>query len=211
MSDPIRAIRIVGRLAGCAAGAVLLAGLAAPGCQAQTPPAPTSYSVSEIFSAYVDGEILQIGRDGQKATVEQEIAPQGADIRGSHSRAYYDLAAGKSYTLDLIDPSKPCGPSSISGDWGDPFAVSADLAAEMAKYRAADVGTDSISGIMTKILDATTPQGEVRVWIEPATGLVMKWEVDAPHGPPKVMLLVTAFSITPPPPEDLAPPAKCAG
>lgn len=126
------------------------------------------------------------------------------------SRAYYDLNAGRSYTLDLIDPATPCGPSNFTGDWGDPFAMSADLTAQMARFHPRGAGAATMNGIATEVSVATTPDGEGTVWVEPKTGLIVKWVMTPPNGRPRTMIEVTSLSSTPPPPAALALPAKCA-
>ena len=128
----------------------------------------------------------------------------------AHTRAYYDLKAGLSYTLDLVDPTTPCGPSNYSGEWGDPFSMSADLIAQMAKFHPRDAGAATVNGFATKVSVATTPDGEGKVWVEPKTGLIVKWVMTPSSGPPRTMIEVTSFSLTPPSPAALALPTKCA-
>ena len=197
-------------LAFCLAAAALFAGLAPSVSNAQPAVAPTRYSVTEILFFVVPDQIMKIGRDGQSAIIEQSIPARADHPTGVHSRAYYDLKAGLSYTLDLIDRATPCGPSKVSGDWGDPFAMSADLIAQMAKFHPTNAGAATVNGIATEVSTATTPDGQAKVWVEPKTGLIVKWVMTPPNGPPRTMTEVTSFSQTPPSPAALALPTKCA-
>jgi hypothetical protein len=191
------------------AASALLTGFAPSVSRAQ-PAAPTRYSVSETLFLVVQGQIMRIGRDGQRAIIEQTIPPTTDSPTGVRSRAYYDIKAGLSYTLDLIDPATPCGPSNVSGDWGDPFVMSADLIGQMAKFHPTDAGAATVNGIATEASVAATPDGQGKVWVEPKTGLIVKWVMTPPNGPPRTMIEVTSFSLTPPSPAALALPLKCA-
>jgi hypothetical protein len=192
------------------AAAALLAGLAPAASSAQPAAAPTRFSVTETLFLVVPGQVMKIGRDGQSAIIEQTIPPSADSPAGLHTRAYYDLKARLSYTLDLIDPATPCGPSNFTGDWGDPFAMSADLTGQMAKLHPRDAGAATVNGIATEVFVATTPDGQGKAWVEPKTGLIVKWVMTPPKGPPRTMIEVTSFSLTPPSPAAVALPAKCA-
>ena len=197
-------------LAGGLAAAALLPGV--PSVSGAEPvAAPTRYSVTETLYLVVPGQVMKIGRDGGGAIIEQTLPPNADSPNGVHSRAYYDLKAGLSYTLDLIDPATPCGPSNFTGDWGDPFAMSAGLIAQMAQSHPTDAGPETVNGIATEVSTATTPDGQARLWVEPKTGLIVKWVMTPPNGPARTMIEVTALSLTPPTPEALALPGKCAG
>jgi hypothetical protein len=208
-------LAVVSPSAACAlavglATAALLAGFAPSVPRAQPAAAPTRFSVTETLFLVVPGQILKVGREGQSAIIEQTIPPRADNPTGVHSRAYYDLKAGLSHTLDLIDPATPCGPSNFTGDWGDPFAMSADLIAQMAKFHPTDAGAATVNGIGTEVSVAATPDGQGKVWVEPKTGLIVKWVMTPPNSPPRTMIEVTSFSLTPPSPAALALPTKCA-
>ncbi len=192
------------------AAAAVLAGFAPTVSAAQPAAAPTRYSVTETLFLVIPDQVLKIGRDGQSAIIEQTIPPRADNPTGLHSRAYYDLKAGVSYTLDLIDPATPCGPSNFSGDWGDPFAMSADLMAQMAKAHPTDAGAETVNGIATRVSVATSLDGQAKLWVEPKTGLIVKWVMTPPKGPSRTVIEVTSFNLTPPTPAALALPIKCA-
>jgi hypothetical protein len=192
------------------AGGALLAGFAPTVSASQPAAAPTRFSITETLFLLVPDQILKIGRNGQSAIIEQTIPPRTGNPTGVRSRAYYDLKAGVSYTLDLIDPAIPCGPSNVTGDWGDPFAMSADLIGQMAKFHPTDAGAATVNGIATEVSVATTPDGKGKLWVEPKTGLIVKWVMTPPNGPPRTMIEVTSFNLTAPSPAALALPTKCA-
>jgi hypothetical protein len=201
---------VVSALAVGLAAALLLTGLTPSASGAQPLVAPTRYSITETLSLLVPGQLVKIGRDGQSAIIEQTIAPRADNPAGQHTRAYFDLKAGRSYTLDLINAATPCGPSSFSGDWGDPFEMSAGLVAQMAQLHPTDAGAATVNGIATEASVAMTPDGQAKLWIEPKTGLIVKWIMTPPKGPPQTLIEVTSLSLTPPSPAALALPAKCS-
>jgi hypothetical protein len=198
------------RLAVGLAAASLLAGAAPSASGGQPPVAPDRFSVTETLFLVVPGQIMKIGRIGQRAVIEQTLPPRADNPSGVRTRAYYDLTAGLSYTLDLIDPASLCGPSKFTGDWGDPFTMSADLIGQMARFHPTAAGAATVNGIATKVSVAATPDGQAKVWVEPKTGLIVKWVMTPPNGPPRTMIEVTSLSSTPPPPATLALPTKCA-
>ncbi len=192
-----------------AALAAILPLLAPASLAAQPAAAPTRYTITETLALVVPGQVMTIGRDGDRAIAENRLPGRPDDPAGVHTRAYYDLKASLSYTLDLIDPATPCGPSNYTGDWGDPFAMSAGLLAEAAKSHPTRAGSEVVNGIATEVSQAATPDGVMRLWVEPKTGLLVKWVATPPNGPPKTMIEVTALSYTPPTAAALKLPAKC--
>jgi len=170
---------------------------------------PTQYSVVETASLFMARQTIMIYRDGDRAMMEQFAPTQSNGARPPHTRTYYDLKAGRSYTLDLDNPQTPCGPSSFAGEWGDPFADSARMSAEIANDKPIAVGGDTVGGIKTDVFSITTPKGSAKLWIEPKSGLVMKWDEAEPNGKPRTVIEVTQFRVGPPPPAMLTPPPTC--
>jgi hypothetical protein len=194
------------RLALAVAGIFVAASAAA----AQPAAAPTRYSITETVSLIVPNQSVKVDRDGDWAVLEQSVPPQTPGDPVMHTRSYYDLAKGLAYTVDLADPAMPCGGSRFSGDWGDPFAMSADFTAQAEKAHPTDAGAETIGGIPTKVITASTQGVDVKLWIEPKTGLIIRMDMKSPAGGPPTKLLVTAYSPTPPPPAAFALPAQCA-
>jgi hypothetical protein len=69
------------RSAGLAAAA-LLAGLAPSASRAQPAAAPTRYSLTETLFLVVEGQVMKIGRDGQRAIIEQTLPRTPTPRRG---------------------------------------------------------------------------------------------------------------------------------
>jgi hypothetical protein len=191
-----------------AALAALLLSLA-PASLAAEPVAPTRYTVSETLALIVPGQVIVTARDGDRAIIEMRGPPTADTPKGLFSRAYYDLKAQTSYTLDLQDPTTPCGLSTFKGDWGDPFTMSAGLVEQAGQYHPTPAGTEAVHAIATIVSQFNTPDGLQRIWVEPKTGLLVKWVITPPNGPPKTMIEVTSLSFTPPTADALKLPAKC--
>ncbi len=88
--------------------------------------------------------------------------------------------------------------------------MSADLMAQMAKAHPTDAGAETVNGIATRVSVATSLDGQAKLWVEPKTGLIVKWVMTPPKGPSRTVIEVTSFNLTPPTPAALALPIKCA-
>ena len=90
-------------------------------------------------------------RLGSKALVEQNSTP--AEVAGvSHTvqlRTIYDLDKKESYSWDPLNNSATCVMGSYDKGWGDPFAGAGDLIKKGAKQ----VGTETMDGFQTRILE----------------------------------------------------------
>jgi hypothetical protein len=180
-----------------------LAGVATPSLLAQYAKAPDTYSVTEVNSMFGPGSTLEISRDGNWAVVDRSYPREGSP-NGSHTREIYNLQAGTTYSLDLNQTAAQCGAGHFSGDWGDPFAMTA----EVAKLNPKDAGTDTVNGIPAKVLQAVIPgqSAPAKVWVEGKYGLVLKLEMDG-----KTVVEVKKVSFAKPPASVLALPAACRG
>jgi hypothetical protein len=85
------------------------------------------------------------------ATMEQR-SREGMP-KGYHTRTFYDIPAGKSYTQDLLQPGGPCSGANFSGDWGDPFAMTAQVNAAAAKKPPKDLGPGTVNGMAAKVME----------------------------------------------------------
>lgn len=176
-----------------------LAALAAPLLHAQYAAPPSAYTVTEVDGTMGAPVTMKIYRDGSRAVIERESPSQSAGGKAGAMRSFYDLEKHQGNSWSLSDPAPACGSSRFSGDWGDPFAASAEVHSQLAGAHPVDAGTATIGGISARIVEAAIPQGKARVWIEPRYGLVLKLEFTAPAGPPKTLTEVTQVSLTPPP------------
>lgn len=189
---------------------MLLASFGAQDLWAQYAKAPEAYSMTETNFMMGPGVASQIYRDGSKAVVDQNYGPREGSPKGYHTRTLYDLHTQQSYTWNVTDASVPCGAGTFSGDWGDPFASSAEMNAELAKQHPGEAGTETLNGIATKVLEAAIPDSKVKLWVEEKYGLVIKWEMTGKNGQTQTMLEVKQLSFAKPPASIFALPAACA-
>src|SRR5215471_1427294 len=186
----------------------LLSSLAVPKGGAQSAP-PDAYSVTEVNAMMGAPVNLQIYRDGAKALVDQSFSGQGS-AKGSHTRTLYDLSAKTSLTWDLINTNAPCGVATFSGDWGDPFATSAGLNADLAKQHPTQVGSATLNGIPTKVLEAGTADGKAKLWVDDKFGLIIRWMMMGKDGQPQAMIEVKKLDLSKPPASVFTFPPACA-
>jgi hypothetical protein len=153
---------------------------------------------------------VHVYRNGAKAMLDSESAASAAMPNAIHTRALYDLNTQQSLSWDLADSSIPCGKSNFSGGWGDPFAASADLLNDLNKQNPKQMGTETVLGFSARILEASGPDGTIRVWIDTKTGLVLKALSIPASGAPQTIIEVLSVSYAPPPDSVFAVPAVCA-
>jgi len=150
--------------------------------------------------------------DGSKVLVDESYSPDPAFPKGRHTRTLYDLQAHTSYAADLIDAANPCTTGTVSGEWGDPFATSAEFRDQLAKMNPHQVGAETVNGFATKVMEAVEPttKSKYKIWMEPQYGMVVKIEGAGPDG--KVMIAgeVKRLSVGKPNAAVFAMPAACA-
>jgi hypothetical protein len=155
--------------------------------------APTAYTVVQVNGMFGQPTEQTIYRDGSKALVQQK-----------NTRTLYNLQSGITQSWDVTQGS--CSNGRFSGDWGDPFAMSA----EVAKQNAKETGVETISGIPTKVLEASAPGAKLKIWQDPKTGLVIRAQMTPPNGAAQTVIDVTQFKIGAPAASVFALPASCA-
>jgi hypothetical protein len=185
----------------------LLALLAAPLLNAQYAAPPTAYTITQIDSTA--GATIRIYRDGSKALLDRETPSQTPGGTATHIRSFYNLEKHEGNAWDAAAANPPCSSSRFSGDWGDPFAASAALHTELAGAHLVDAGTAAIAGMTAKIVDADTPQGKARVWLEPKYGLILRLEFTPTGAPTQTMVEVKSVSLAAPPASIFVLPASC--
>jgi hypothetical protein len=196
-------------VANCVASAVLLTACA-PALQAQTAPSPTVYSLTETNAMFGPVMTVKIYRNGSKAVLDSQSAASATMPKAIHTSALYDLNTQQSLSWDLNDSSIPCGKSNFSGSWGDPFADSASLLADIYKENPKQVGTTTVLGFSAKVLEVSSPDGTMRVWVDTKYGLLLKAQSIPPNGAPRTIIEVTKVSFTAPSASLFAVPANCA-
>src|SRR6185437_6806392 len=120
--------------------------------------APTAYTVVQTNSMMGAPVTMTIMRDGSKVVIDQNGA-----------RQWFDLDSHRNWTVSLKDTSGPCSVGRWSGDWGDPFAGSADLAKQGLK----ETGAETINGVPARIIEGGAPPNVGKGWLDPKTGLLM--------------------------------------
>ena len=127
--------------------------------------APTSYAITEDVSGGGSGATTTIYRSGSKALMVSNTPAQGA-TPASRTFSLYDLAKGINYTWNPDDTAVPCSAGTFSGDWGDPFAGTAELEGDIAKGDLKPAGSETINGIATQVYAGTTQGANVKAWID---------------------------------------------
>jgi hypothetical protein len=174
----------------------LLTAIAAPVLLAQTTPA--SYTVSQINSMAGAPITQLIYHNGSKTMIETD---------SSHARTLYDLETHRNFTWYTADPST-CSGGTFSGDWGDPFKMSAELISQIKNGK--PLGNETVNGVPTKVVEAIQDGNTVKAWIEPKSGLLMKAQLAAGSEPPKVLIEVKQFTPAAPAASVFVLPAGCA-
>jgi hypothetical protein len=194
-------------LTGCA----ILAFVASPELIAQYAKAPDTYSVTEVNNMFAEGMTMVITRDGTRAVVDQSYPPREGSPKGYHTRTFYDIQAGQSFTQDLSQPGGACSAANFSGDWGDPFAMTAEINKNAAKKPPKDLGPGTVNGMPAKVMEMSvegmpTP---AKVWVDAKYGLVLKLDMAMPGKPQATMIEVKKVSFAKPAAGALAQPASC--
>ncbi len=200
---------VLKRIEFCAAVVVLLAG-SVSGLRSQTANLPTRYTVTENNAMFGSTITMTIYRNGSKALIDSHSGVDWTGSKPMHIHALYDLNTQQTLTWDLVDSSIPCGSSTFSGSWGDPFADSASLLDDVYKQNPIQVGTETVHGMTAKVLEADDSTGKTKVWVDTRTGLLLKARLTPPGGAPRTLIEVTEVSYSAPPASLFTVPANCA-
>jgi len=150
---------------------------------------------------------MKVYRDGSKAVIDNTFKSGP----GGRVRSYYDLQTKRTASWDLDDPAPQCSVGGFGGDWGDPFAMSADLNRQLSEEHSTPAGSETVNGMATRIFESANPGGggKLRVWVDAKYGLMLKLQT-AGAGPPQTMLEIKEVSFAKPPASLFAIPAGCA-
>jgi hypothetical protein len=175
---------------------------------AQTP--PSAYTITQPIVGS-DGATAIIYRSGSQVAMEyiHPNVPNGTP--GHHSFSLYDLTTGVSHTWDPAIAPPSCSVGKFSGDWGDPFGMTAELTAGIAKGEFKPSGVETLAGISTKVYVNTSPQGTVKVWFDVKDNLVLRAQVTSANAAPQNLVDISKVSFAPPPASLFVLPAYCAG
>jgi hypothetical protein len=172
------------------------------GC-AQTAKAPEAYSVTEVNTMMGPSMTMKIDRDGAHAVVEATITPQPG-AAPSTTRTYYDLQNHKNYTLSLSDAAAVCSRGDFSGDWGDPFEMSAALMKELAPKHPREIGAETLNGFATTVMETDAGPDQAKFWLDTNSGLAVKVQKGS-----QTIVEIKRLSLDKPPAALFAVPAKC--
>jgi hypothetical protein len=187
-------------------GLLLAACLVAPQARAQAGRMPEAYSVAEFNSMLGQGAVMRVFRDGARAMIDISGAQVAGGALAFHTRAYYDLELHRVYTLNMNRSESACSVGNFSGDWGDPFEMSAAILDDLAAQNAQLTGTETVNGFATKVITAgAAGQRQAKVWVDPASGLIIKAQFGA-----IIAIDVKQLSLARPPAQLLVLPPTCA-
>ena len=175
---------------------------------AQAPP-PTAYTITSALAG-PDPGTMTVYRSGSMALTELNHPAKADGTPANRSLTLYDLKAMTSFSWDPAATSAECSAGTFSGDWGDPFAMTAELSASIAKGDLKPTGSETLSGIPTKVYAGTTQGNGLKAWLDEKDGLVIRAMLGAPGAPPMTLADVRKVSFTPPPSSLFALPAGCA-
>ena len=195
----------------------VISGWGLPRSQAQGP-APQTYSLTED-PGWGAGEphVVKLSRDGAKEVVEQIIPPgPGGPAREFRAHTLYDFQAHKMYYKILSDPSVPCSVQHYTdpaAPWEfDVISGSDALMKEITgpKGQTKQVGTETLNGVATKVMEVTSADGKSKVWIAQKGGFPVKIVHTGADGKVVTFLEVKQLSFAKPPASAFTPPQGCA-
>jgi len=166
-----------------------------------TPLFAQTYTIVENNSMFGQPMTMTVYRNGTKAVVENVVGAQ-------HTRSLYDLAAHTQQSWDASAASPLCSNGTF-GDWGDPYAMAADLMGEMTKQHGQKSGSDVINNVPVDVYEAAISGGKAKVWFDAKSKLVMRMQMAEAGAPLKTVLEVTKVTMTPPPASLFVVPASC--
>jgi hypothetical protein len=178
-----------------------------PLLRAQTP--PTAYTITQGIAGD-SGAIMTVYRSGAQAVIEYIHSNKPDGTPGHRSLSFYDLKAGVSHTWDPAITPPSCSVGKFSGDWGDPYEASTELAAGIAKGDLKPAGNETLHGIPTKVYTGLSEGMNIKVWLDEKDNLVIKAAFGAPGSPMTTMVDISKVSIAPPPASLFTMPAYCA-
>lgn len=171
---------------------------------------PTAYTVTEAVVGGTPGTTNTIRRSGSKA-VSEVVQPAQGGTPASRTLTLYDLTAGTTVSWNPGATPPACSSGKFSGDWGDPFAMIADVNASVAKGELKPAGAETVDGIAAKIYAGSSPQATMKVWVDVKDGLVLRADMSAPGQAPMRVVDIKSVTLSAPAPAAFAVPAACAG
>jgi hypothetical protein len=180
--------------------AALVAVVGSARVRAQFATAPTTYTVTETNAMMGSPETMTTYRNGSKAVVD--ITHPG---QPGGTRTLYDLQAHTARSWSVPDSSGGCSGATFSGDWGDPFAGSTDMAAQLAKQNAKALGPETVNGFATTMYEVSAGGQSMKAWVDTKYGFVVKLQ----SGQGATLVEVKSLSVDAPAASLFAVPATC--
>jgi hypothetical protein len=173
---------------------------------AQTP--PTNYTIIEGINGQAAGPITTIYRSGSKVLQEFNQPAQGG-TPASRTLTLIDLSAHTSWTWSPAASPVSCNSATVSGGWGDPFDLTGELSADIAKGDLKPAGTETLAGVSTAVYSGNTGGTDVKVWLDQKDGLVVR-AIASGGGQSMTLADVRRVIIGAPAPAHFVLPAACA-
>ena len=170
----------------------------------------TSYTITQANAGGAAGATTTVYRSGSKVLMEMAQSAQNGSP-ATRSLTLYDLNTGTSWSWDPAASSPECSSGKFSGDWGDPFAMTAELNAGIAKGDLKPAGTETVAGVPTEIYAGSSGQTSIKAWLDGKDGLVMRAQMSGPGSPAVTLVDIRKVSFAAPSPSLFALPAACAG
>jgi hypothetical protein len=178
--------------------------------QAQSAP-PTSYAITENVAGGAPGASTTIYRSEPMVLMESNLPAQGA-TPATRTRTLYNLKAGTNVSWDPNAKPAACGGAgTFSGDWGDPFGMTADVTSGIAKGELKPAGTETVAGVSTQVYSGTNGGSAIKAWLDAKDGLVIRATASMPNGSSMNVADITKVQIGPQPASLFVLPAVCAG
>ena len=174
---------------------------------AQAPP-PTAYTITSALAGPEPGT-MTVYRNGSMALTELNHPAGPNSTPATRSLTLYDLKAMTSLSWDPGTRPASCSAGTFSGDWGDPFAMTAELNASIAKGDLKPSGSETLNGIATRVY-AGGAGNTLKAWFDEKDRLVIRAVISAPGAAPMTMVDVRKVSFVAPPAATFALPAGCA-
>src|ERR1035438_6882800 len=113
----------------------------------QAPP-PTAYTITSALAGPEPGT-MTVYRNGSMALIELNHPAKPDGTPANRSLTLYDLKAMASFSWDPATTPRACSAGRFSGDWGNPFAMTTELSASIAKGDLKPTGSEALNGIAT--------------------------------------------------------------
>lgn len=182
----------------------------APVAQLRAQTQPSAYTIVETIAFPPAGSTMTIYRNAAKVLTDIYRPADGA-TPASHTLTLYDIAAGQSWSWNPNDANVPCSVNHFSGDWGDPFAMTNDLAKGIKDGSYKPVGAETISGVPAKIYLGVSDGTTVKAWLDQKDGLVLRAMMGSSSASLQPIINITKAVFSAPNPSVFTLSPKCAG